>query len=241
MKTKGITEKQLFTKAIRQHIDSKDWDRLADAMISAGKVGVAPTLQKKAWIHIAEYRQHQGNHAASVIAFNSARSLAVDDKRILEKMLASLQNFYRAHDSDFSREDLLRLQEPLDRLINYYVVHRKSRIGNLQQATELKERIALRMVEAPSKEETPATYEVEEIRAALYPSMTIEEVRAEFARIVEPLIRERLARRPQTSSSGGAKGPKLPKDTDKKNPPPKETPKTTSTPPKKLGRKPKKK
>jgi hypothetical protein len=56
--------------------------------------------------------------------------------------------------------------------------------------------------------------------------MTIEEVHAEFARIVEPLIRERLERKAKAASGGGGRGPKDPEDTDKaesKEDPPIET------------------
>ena len=44
--------------------------------------------------------------------------------------------------------------------------------------------------------------------------MTIEEGTAEFARIMEPLIREHLERKAETVSAGGTKGPKDSDDED---------------------------
>jgi hypothetical protein len=48
--------------------------------------------------------------------------------------------------------------------------------------------------------------------------MTIEEVRAEFARIVEPLIRERLEGKAKPASGGGVKGPKDPDEAEQEPP-----------------------
>ena len=56
------------------------------------------------------------------------------------------------------------------------------------------------------------------IHSALYPPMTMEEVRAEFARIVEPLIRESLERKAKAGSSGGGKVPKDPNDEEQEPP-----------------------
>ncbi len=64
----------------------------------------------------------------------------------------------------------------------------------------------------------PATQHVRRIYSALYPPMTIEEVMAEFARIVEPLIRDRLERKAKAASGGRGKGPKDPDD-EEEDPP----------------------
>jgi hypothetical protein len=58
---------------------------------------------------------------------------------------------------------------------------------------------------APSREETPATHRVEYIYNALYGDMTIDEIRAKFARIMAPYFRQKLEEDAKKKKRGSKK------------------------------------
>jgi hypothetical protein len=182
----------LYTEAIRQNIARKDWIRLSDVMMEAEAAGVGKTMRKKGWYHVGMYEAGKGNHPSAIIAFNSARFAQSKDKPVLKQLFSQIEAFYEANESVFSREDLLLLSEPIQVVEGFY----RSQIGrddaNLDFARKLLSRIRAKMENAASKQETPVTHHVVRIHSALYTNLTSEEVRAEFARIIAPTLREML-------------------------------------------------
>jgi hypothetical protein len=65
----------------------------------------------------------------------------------------------------------------------------------------------------PSKRKTPATHRVLTIFAVFNPGMTEAEVQVEFAKVIAPLFRKKLAELNREPSSAGGKKP--PKDKEK--------------------------
>jgi len=218
----------LYTEAIRQNIANKDWTKLLDVMMEAEKAGVGKTLRRSGWYHIGLYEAERGNHPAAIIALNSARMLDPVSESTLSRMFEEIEAFCQDFEGRFSRQDLHMLTISLERIASFYSFH--SKIPKAVRDTEkrLAHWIADQFSTAPDKEETPASHHVQRICAALYPPMTIEEVRAEFARIVEPLVRERLERKAKPASGGGGKGPKDPDE--RKVEPPEEKPKPKGNP-----------
>jgi hypothetical protein len=187
-----ISTKALYTEAIRQNIAKKDWTKLADVMMEAEKVGVGKTLRRRGWYHLGLYEAERGNHPSAIIAFNSARFGQPGDKPVLKELFAQLEAFYVANESVFSREDLLLFEEPIEMIEGFCRLRSKKDDANLDRARKLIQRIQAKVNDAPSKRETPVTHHVVRIHSALYSNMTPEEVRAEFARIIAPTLREML-------------------------------------------------
>jgi len=217
--------KVMYEEAIRQNIAKKDWRKLSEVMIGAEKVGVGKSLRKKGWFQVGLSEAERGNHPSAIVAFNSARVLDSHPDEVLERLYGEVEGFCAEFDGIFSRADLFVLRQALERIDSFHRYHAKVAIGTLTRGKRLARWSEQRLQGAPLKEETPATHHVQRIYAALYPPMTIEEVRAEFARIVEPLIRERLERKPKPAAGGGGKGPK---DSDDEEKPPEKEPELKS-------------
>ena len=224
MATKALLNpKHLYEEAIRQNIAKKDWSRLADVMTEAEKAGVGKELRKRGWYHVGLYEAERGNHPAAIAALNFARILDAKPGATLEKIVEEIEAFCQDFGGKFSRQDLYMLAKGLDRIVSFHSFHVKVPRAVQEKGQRLAVWIEDQQRTAPDKEEPPATHHVQQIYAALYPPLTIEEVRAEFARVVEPLIRERLDRKTKPASGGGGKGPKDPDEEEPK--PPEEKPK----------------
>jgi hypothetical protein len=208
----------MFEEAIRQNITKKDWQKLSEVMIGAEKVGVGKSLRKKGWFQVGLSEAERGNRPSAIVAFNSARVLDPHPDKVLERMYGEVEGFCAEFDGVFSREDLYVLGRALERIDSFHTHHAKVAKDTLERGKRSIRWIEHRLQGAPLREETPATHHVQRIYSALYPPMTIEEVRAEFARIVEPLIRERLERKPKPASGGGGKGPKDPEENEVERP-----------------------
>jgi hypothetical protein len=224
----------MYEEAIRQNIRRKDWRKLSEVMIGADLAGVRKLLRRRGWYQVGLFEAERENHPAAIIALNSARRLDPKPDQPLNRMLEQIEAFCQDFDGRFSREDLYMLLRSVERVNSFHSFHSKVATEIQEKGKRLVGWIESQLSEASLKEETPATHHVQRIYSALYPPMTIEEVRAEFARIVEPLIRERLERKPMPASSGGGKGPKDPEDDIPE--PPKREPKPM---PKRKKRKPK--
>ena len=211
------TPKELFSEAIRQNIAKKDWQKLSDVLIGAEQIGVSKRLRVKGWRSLAEYQHSRGNLPAAVLAYNSARSLDLGNRVLLSGLLQSYEEFYSEFEDKFSNEDLGLLVRPLNSLFNFYSVHRSQVEPDLEGVRRLAERIRLKALSAPSRRETSATHKVQTIYSAVFsPNMTPEEVRAEFARVFVPLIRDEYEKRMREAKKrkpkgGGGKPPKPPK------------------------------
>jgi hypothetical protein len=217
--------KLMYEEAIRQNIVKKDWQKLSEVMIGAEKVGVRKVLRKTGWVQVGRFEASKGNHPSAIVAFNSARVLDPHPSNILGWMYEEVEAFCGDFEGRFSRQDLLVLAQALERVRAFHSLHSKVPVDVQDKGKSIAHWIESRLSNAPLKEETPATHHVQHIYSALYPPMTIEEVRAEFARIVEPLIRERLERKPMPASSGGGKRPKDPDEKEEKPPEKEQKPK----------------
>ncbi len=214
---KSIETKQMYSEAIRQNIAKKDWQKLSEVMIGAELVGVAKSLRARGWRHVGEYEHGRGNFSSAVIAFNSARSLDLANKNVFGKFLGAYESFFSEFEENFSKEDLSLLIQPLVSIINFYSVHQPKELRGVDTARRLLKRLQVTARHAQSRRETPASHKVEQIVGAVYlPTMTPEEVRAEFARVLAPLIRDEYESpaksKKKMQAGGGGKPPKPPKN-----------------------------
>jgi hypothetical protein len=187
-----IHTRELYNQAIRQNIAKKDWSKLSEVMIGAELARVGKPLKRRGWYQVGLFEAERGNHPSAIIAFNSARFAQPNDKPVLRQLFAQLEAFYEANEPVFSREDLLLFKEPIERIEGFYRLRNDKGDANLDRARKLIQRIQAKINDAPSKIETRVTHHVVRIHSALYTTMTPEEVRAEFARIIAPTVREML-------------------------------------------------
>jgi hypothetical protein len=209
-KRSDVRTKELYSEAIRQNIAKKDWPKLAEVMLVTEEVGVTKSLRKKGWFQVGLSEAEKGNHPSAIIAFNSARVLDPRPGKILSRMYEEAEAFCEDFAGRFSRQDLYMLGQALERVSHFYAFHAKVPMDVVERGKKVTRWIEARLTDAPLRDETPATHHVQRIYAALYPPMTMEEVRAEFARIVEPMMRERLIKRVMPLAGGSGKGPKDP-------------------------------
>lgn len=201
MSINKATKKQIATLALKTAIKKHDWGRLFDIVSMSAKQGCSKVLIKKGWVELGNHLLEGKDYVNAILAFNSARTLGLFDKKVLDKFIHGLNEFYKIFRQKFSREDLIVFNDTLARLINFYRLHKDR---GLDYATEegqnLVRKVEQQIEVAPSKVETQATFKVKQICDALYSNMTTEEVRAEFAKIVAPLIRDEYEKRVKEKS-----------------------------------------
>lgn len=71
---------------------------------------------------LGDHSVEQKDFVAAILAFNSARVIALTDKKTVERLLQGLNDFYRRFMEHFSYEDLVVLKDALDRFIGFYRV-----------------------------------------------------------------------------------------------------------------------
>ncbi len=212
--------KQKYALALSQNLEKGNWEKVQELLPAAENIGVSSRQLQKTWTNFGIHQKNQNNLVSAVVSFASARRHALDNNQILAELLLCLGGFIERFESKFSREDLVHLEYGLDRVYSFQKTRPKTSDANLQRAKELLAYIRAQKQVAPSKQETPATHHVLRIFAALHPDMTFDEVKVEFARVVAPLIRRKLAesKKPtakKPSSTGGKKPPKNKDDKDK--------------------------
>jgi hypothetical protein len=210
--------KSIIRKAIPTYIKSNNWQRLSATMPLADTYKISKSLRRQGWNYLASYYHDNGQYIDAVIAYNKARRAVLDDRYAITGLLTSLTAIYNDLSDKFSREDLVLLDNQIDRLLSFYTVHHPIDSGLIEAGKTLSTRIKTQLQLAPSKVETPATHRIEAIYNALYSDMTIEEIRAEFARIMAPYFREHIGsfRQDQKEIKAGSGGTPPPKKKNKK-------------------------
>jgi hypothetical protein len=203
--------KKKYSNAANQVSRDTDWDEIAKFLKVAEDNKIPDNQLKKAWTDLARDQIEKNDLTSALISLSSARRHALDDQQLLAEILKCLAGVYAVFQAKFSREDLLHLESALNRLYSFHKTRENTTEENLERAKELLTSIEHSKQLAPSLAKTPATQDVLRIYSALYPNMTQEEVAAEFARIVAPLIREELSKKkkprssPQNDKEGGKK------------------------------------
>jgi hypothetical protein len=207
----STTDKQIVTAALKTAIKKQDWERLPDLLPLGHKHRVAGGLQTKGWLLLGDHLAAGGDSVGAILSYNSARIISLHDKNILDKLFGNLTDFYESFHSHFSREDLVLFKDTLVRIIGFYRIRKEEKLLQFVEAgSAFIHRVQRQLDIAPSKVETVATFKVNQIHSALYTSMTAEEVRAEFARLVAPIIREEYQKRVKEKEGKKKKGPKKP-------------------------------
>ncbi len=191
-KTKTGSKKE-FDQQINNLIKKRSWDKVEDLLLAIESMKISPNKLKKGWTDLAYDQMHQDNLVAVIVSLASARKHAIDDNKIFAQLLDSLIVFIDKNEKKLSIEDYVRLEYGLNRVYSFQKTRPKSDDININKAKNLLTRIRYKKEEAPSKKKSSITPEVTRIYSALYPDMTHEEVKVEFARIAAPFIRTKMA------------------------------------------------
>jgi hypothetical protein len=133
-----------------------------------------------------------------------------------DHLIGAIWRMYQSFHGELSRDAVILLKDLLERLINYYKIHNPifspSVFAGQHLIMALREHVGIAPVSGSEKVER----KINEIYNALYSDMTIEEVRAEFARIMAPHFRERMGQMEKDESGDDEKPKKKKKRGSKK-------------------------
>ena len=191
-----LNPKEILTKRIKQNIKDKDWEKLSEAMPATVEYPVEISLQSKGWLLLGSYYEEKEKLVDAIKAFNKARVTDPAVVIVFDKLFSSINSFYDKNRKLFSKSDLEKLKEALLPIWNYHQINFPQQSTSITNHKNIFSKLDYRIkFEATEAVETPMTYPVQVIHDALYGDMTQEEVRAEFARLLAPVIREELAKK----------------------------------------------
>ena len=211
-----LTAKRAVTIAVKKHIADENWDELDTLMPQADKYNCAKSLRRVGWMGVGDYRLNGNRVAEAVEAYNRARIVFPTDRDILHRLFKSLDAVCEQFKQNFSRQDLRKLEEPIEMFVNIYELKGMGDTEPILQGRQILQKIRFLIYDAPWKKETPATHAVQHIYDALYTGMTTEEVRAEFARLMAPVFREIIDKENPDDAKPKKKKTKKTKKDDKK-------------------------
>lgn len=186
-------KKKAFTFHLKQHLEKEEWQKLIKVLPGAEEFEVSTTLLRKCWILAGEYLAGEKDWTNAIISYNKARVKNPSTIYVFDELINAFSSFYEQFKNKFSKADLKILKDPLVLLIDYHQLNFPKHQTQVEIAKELIQKINYKInYTAQEKEETPATYRIQQIHNAIYNDMTFEELRSEFARIIEPTVRDLL-------------------------------------------------
>jgi len=186
-------KKKVFTFHLKKNIEKGEWQKLIKLLPDAEDVEVSTTLLRKSWILAGGYLAGEKDWTNAIISYNKARVKNPSTIYVFDKLLSAFGSFYEQLKDEFSIADLKILKDPLVLLIDYHQLNFPKHQAQVEVGKELVQKINYRMKYVAEEEiETSATFMVRQIHNAIYDDMTFEELQSEFARIIEPTIRDLL-------------------------------------------------
>ena len=186
-------KKKAFTFHLKKNIEKGEWQKLIKLLPYAEEVEISTTLLRKGWILAGEYLAGEKDWTNAIISYNKARVKNPATIYVFDKLIDAFGSFYEQLKDKFSITDLKNLKDPLVLLIDYHQLNFPKHQAQVEVGKELIQKINYRMKYFSEEEiETPATFMVRQIHNAIYDDMTFEELQSEFARIIEPTIRDLL-------------------------------------------------
>lgn len=186
-------KKKMLTLRVKNNIENGEWQKLIDALPVAEEAGISKPLLHNAFILASEYLEERGELTNVINYLNKARSLKPETLKVFDKIIKAFDSFYLQFKEVFSKQDLTLLKETLLFLIDYHYMNFPRHQNQVKLGRELIQKIDYRLkFKAEDKSESPATFRVQQIQDAIYGDMTFEELQSEFARLIEPTVRDLL-------------------------------------------------
>jgi hypothetical protein len=192
--------KKLLLERVKLNIKNNQINELEAALPVAEQGGLPKRLLERGYNLVANARLEEGNAVSSIIYFNKARQLNTSSNKILAKFVEALNLFYFQFRDEFSKEDIKQFLNSLLPIINYYKVNNPDQKKFVSDSLLLVNKLEYNsQYTATSKIETKATFLVNQIYDSLYGTMTLEEVQNEFARLITPILREKIKEEDKSS------------------------------------------
>jgi len=193
----------LINKAIRSNLESRDWEKLEGNLFIGLRYGASERLRKKAGIALGNHHTDKGNYLQSILAYEHARILSRDTKKIVTAELAVLSDLLDEFEDIATHDDLLILRgivELIWRPIRRKKIPSKGPKKRYPEI-DLPSRIEMLLPQAPEKPESKITYQILQIFNAFDPSLTPEQRFDKAAKILAPhVLRKIIEKRRQTGN-----------------------------------------
>lgn len=183
----------MCTLAVKEQLRIKSFTKLPDLAELADEYGVNKALRLKAWKALGMHWMNEKHFIEATIALSYARVIQPANIKILSGLFESLNEFVSEFRDRFSTEDLELLSEEVQRLLEYYKTKRMWDVPPIVQGKQIFRRINYLKIDAKSAIETPASFKAACIAKALRQNVSMDEVAADFARIMAPVFLELLA------------------------------------------------
>jgi hypothetical protein len=135
----------------------------------------------------------KGHIVSAIDVINKARVLDLYNKAHIIRLFQNLSNFYKEFEQEFSKSDLEIFLDSIKRLVEFYKVKGLWDSPPVKIGRDLINRINGKLPNAQVATETKATFRVEQIADSLSQNVSPEEVKADVARILAPVVREMIA------------------------------------------------
>ena len=162
-------------------------------MPTAEEAGISKSLLRKAFILGSEYLEEKEDWVNVIKYYNKARSMDPGTVNVFNKLVRAFNSFYLLFKEEFSKQDLQLLREPLQLILDFHTINFPKHQKIIKAGYELVQKIDYQLkYKAIDKIESAASFRVQQIHDAIYEDMTFEQLQSEFARIIEPTVRDLL-------------------------------------------------
>ena len=186
-------KKKILTLRVKNNIENEEWKKLIATFPVAEEFDISNGLLKKAAKKIGEYFRSRDNYYKAVIFYNKARIRDLSDSNSFSSFVESALKFFSDNAEEFSKNDLLKYKKAISPIINFHKLNYPEHQKIINPTEQLFRRIDYRIkYVAEDLQESKVTFRVNEIRDALYADMSPQEIRDEFAKIIEDDLRELL-------------------------------------------------
>lgn len=185
--------REVITDALENAFAKKDYRKLDSLTLVADKYGVNKSLRYKTWITVGEHWFSEQQYVESTIAFNAARRIFPLRMKIVQQLFSSLSQYVQLYRNDFTKDDLIKLNHELKRILYFYKINKQWINPSIVNMRFLSNDIDELIEFAPIQIEGPATHRTDKIVDSLQNNVSMDEVKAEFARIITPYLLEALS------------------------------------------------
>ena len=186
-------KKKILTLRVKNNIEAGEWQKLVAALPAAEDAGISKSLLRKAFILGSEYLEEKEDWVNVIKYYNKARSMDPGTVNVFNKLVRAFNSFYLLFKEEFSKQDLQLLREPLQLILDFHTINFPKHQKIIKAGYELVQKIDYQLkYKAIDKIESAASFRVQQIHDAIYEDMTFEQLQSEFARIIEPTVRDLL-------------------------------------------------
>jgi hypothetical protein len=209
-----MDNKLIITTRLNKFLLEKNFEEVKASMLAAESFGVSKPLLKRSYLFLGKSAIRDDQYSA-ILYLNKARVIDSVSKVIFENFLKAIQEFFQVNVEEFSKKDLEEYRQAILPIIEFHKLKFPAHRKIIDSMSHMFRRIDYRIkYKAKDVEESKITYRVQQIRNSLYGDMRPQEIKDEFARLIEDDLRNILDKpkddKANKKKSGG---------TIKKNPP----------------------